>query len=119
MPISPVPNGHRLDAKLRALRGARASNCVCIALRVGLRRGRQTAVATKVIDLAKDGERDPTFCATSLKDVRPLSTKSSESPHGVTVGRRGSTRRRRLRLMFKLRSTQASILEMADYRESM
>ena len=49
-----------------------AFELVCIALRVGdCDDGVKQAIATKIIDLAKDGERDPNvLCEQALKDIR-------------------------------------------------
>jgi hypothetical protein len=71
MPITPFLNGHRLDAEDRRVVGL-AFELVCIALRVGdCDDGVKQAIATKIIDLAKDGERDPNvLCEQALKDIR-------------------------------------------------
>jgi hypothetical protein len=71
MPITPFLNGHRLDAEDRRVVGL-AFELVCIALRVGdCDDGVKQAIATKIIDLAKDGERDPNvLCEQALMDIR-------------------------------------------------
>ena len=71
MPITPFLNGHRLDAEDRRVVGL-AFKLVCIALRVGdCDDGVKQAIATKIIDLAKDGERDRNvLCEQALKDIR-------------------------------------------------
>jgi hypothetical protein len=71
MPITPFLNGYRLDAEDRRVVGL-AFELVCIALRVGdCDDGVKQAIATKIIDLAKGGERDPNvLCEQALKDIR-------------------------------------------------
>ena len=71
MPITPFLNGHRLDAEDRRVVGL-AFELVCIALRVGdCDDGVKQAIATKIIELTKDGERDPNvLCEQALKDIR-------------------------------------------------
>ena len=71
MPITPFLNGHRLDAEDRRVVGL-AFELVCIALRVGdCDDGVKQAIATKIIELAKDGERDPNvLCEQAIKDIR-------------------------------------------------
>jgi hypothetical protein len=71
MPITPFLNGHRLDAEDRRIVGL-AFEVVCITLRVGdCDDGVKQAIATKVIDLAKAGERNPDIlCERVLKDIR-------------------------------------------------
>jgi hypothetical protein len=71
MPITPFLNRHRLDAEDRRVVGL-AFELVCIALRVGdCDDGVKQAIATKIIDLAKDGERDPNvLCEQALMDIR-------------------------------------------------
>jgi hypothetical protein len=71
MPITPFLNGHRLDAEDRRIAGL-AFEVVCITLRVGdCDDGVKQAIATKVIDLAKAGERNPDIlCERVLKDIR-------------------------------------------------
>ena len=76
MPITPFLNGHRLDVEDRRVVGL-AFELVCIALRVGdCDDGVKQAIATKIIELAKDGERDPNVCEQALE--------ASPTPHGVT-----------------------------------
>ena len=71
MPIIPFLSGHRLDAEDRRVVGL-AFELVCIALRVGdCDDGVKQAIATKIIELAKDGERDPNvLCEQAIKDIR-------------------------------------------------
>ena len=71
MPITPFLNGHWLDAEDRRVVGL-AFELVCIALRVGdCDDGVKQAIATKITDLAKDGERNPNvLCEQALKDIR-------------------------------------------------
>jgi hypothetical protein len=71
MPITPFLNGHRLDAEDRRIVGL-AFEVVCITLRVGdCDDGVKQAIATKVIDLAKAGERNPDIlCERVLEDIR-------------------------------------------------
>jgi hypothetical protein len=77
MPITPFLNGHRLDAEDRRVVGL-AFELVCIALRVGdCDDGVKQAIATKIIDLAKDGERDPNvLCEQALKGEPPPSRRT-------------------------------------------
>jgi hypothetical protein len=71
MPISPFLNGHRLGSEDRRIVGV-AFEMVCIALRIGdSDDGVKQAIATKIIDLAKAGERNPDIlCEQALKDIR-------------------------------------------------
>ncbi len=71
MPISPFLNGHRLGSEDRRIVGV-AFEMVCIALRIGdSDDGVKQAIATKIIDLAKAGERNPDIlCEPALKDIR-------------------------------------------------
>jgi hypothetical protein len=71
MPISPFLNGHRLGSEDRRVVGV-AFELVCIALRVGdCDDGVKQAIAAKIIDLAKAGERNPDIlCEQALKDIR-------------------------------------------------
>jgi hypothetical protein len=59
MPITPFLNGHRLGSEDRRIVGI-AFQMVCITLRIGeCDDGVKQAIATKIIDLAKAGERKP------------------------------------------------------------
>ena len=71
MPITPFLNGHRLSSEDRRIVGV-AFELVCVALRTGdCDDGVKQAIATKIIDLAKDGERDPNvLCEQALMDIR-------------------------------------------------
>lgn len=71
MPITPFLNGERLDLEDKRVLGL-AFEMVCIALRIGdCDDGVKQAIATKIIDLAKAGERNPdTLCEQALKDIR-------------------------------------------------
>jgi hypothetical protein len=71
MPITPFINGHRFDAEDRRILGV-AFELVCITLRVGdCDDGVKQAIATKIIDLAKAGERNPDIlCEQALQDIR-------------------------------------------------
>jgi hypothetical protein len=68
---SPFLNGVRFDAETRRLLSV-ALEIVCIALRVGdCDDGVKQAIATKLIDLAKTGERNPDIlCERALMDIR-------------------------------------------------
>jgi hypothetical protein len=71
MPIRPFLNGERFDPETTRVLGV-AFEMVCVALRTGdcddvVRQ----AIATKIIDLAKVGERNPDLlCEQVLKDIR-------------------------------------------------
>jgi hypothetical protein len=69
--ITPFLNGVRFDAETRRLLSV-ALEIVCIALRVGdCDDGVKQAIATKLIDLAKTGERNPDIlCERALMDIR-------------------------------------------------
>jgi hypothetical protein len=71
MSITPFLNGYRFDAENRRIVGV-AFELVCIALRIGdSDDGVKQAIATKIIDLAKAGERNPdTLCEQALRDIR-------------------------------------------------
>jgi hypothetical protein len=72
MPITPYLNGYRFDAEDRRILGI-AFELVRITLRVGedCDDGVKQAIATKIIDLAKSGERNPDLlCEQALKDIR-------------------------------------------------
>ena len=71
MPISAFLNGTRVDAETRRILGV-AFEMVCIALRTGdCDYFVKQAIAAKVIDLAKAGERNPDLlCEQALKDIR-------------------------------------------------
>jgi hypothetical protein len=71
MPITPFLNGHRVSAEDRRILGV-AFELVCIGLRIGdCDDGVKRAIATKIIDLAKAGERNPDIlCEQALKEIR-------------------------------------------------
>jgi hypothetical protein len=71
MPITPFLNGTRFDSETTRVMGV-ALEMVCIALRVGLCDDDvKQAIATKIIDLAKTGERNPdVLCERVLKEIR-------------------------------------------------
>ena len=71
MPITPYLNGERFDPEIMRVLGV-AFGLVCIALQVeGSGDDVKQAIANKVIDLAKAGERNPDLlCERVLKDVR-------------------------------------------------
>ena len=71
MSIAPYLNGRRLSAEDRRILGV-AFTMVCITLRIGdSDDGVKHAIATKIIDLAKAGERNPdVLCEQALKDIR-------------------------------------------------
>ena len=71
MPITPFLNGERFDLEgERVLRVA--FEMVCVGLRTGdCDDGVKQAIATKLIALAKTGERNPDIlCEEVLKDIR-------------------------------------------------
>ena len=71
MSIIPFLNGHRFDRESRRVLDI-ALEMVCLALRTGdCDQGVKQAIATKVIALAKTGERNPDIlCEEVLKDIR-------------------------------------------------
>ena len=71
MPIGPFLNGERLDPETRRVLGI-AFEMVCIALRTEDSDDFvKQAIATKIIDLARAGERNPDLlCEQVLKDIR-------------------------------------------------
>jgi hypothetical protein len=81
MPIMPFLNGKHFDLEgERVLRVA--FEMVCIALRTGdCDDGVKQAIATKLIALAKAGERNPDIlCEEALKDIRrPQEWAASEA----------------------------------------
>jgi hypothetical protein len=80
MPITPFLDGERFDLEgKRVLR--LAFEMVCIALRTGDRdAGVKQAIATKLIALAKAGERNPDIlCEEVLEDIRRPQQAESEA----------------------------------------
>ena len=71
MPIRPFLNGQRFDQETVRILGV-AFEQVCIALRTGdCDDDVKNAIANKIIELAKDGERNPDLlCERALKDIR-------------------------------------------------
>jgi hypothetical protein len=71
MPITPFLNGARFDPEDKRVLGV-AFEMVCIALRIGdSDDGVKQAIATKIFDLAKAGERNPDIlCEQALNDIR-------------------------------------------------
>jgi hypothetical protein len=88
MPITPFLNGERFDLEgERVLRVA--FEMVCIALRTGdCDDGVKQAIATKLIALAKAGERNPNIlCEEVLKDIRrPQQWAASEAARSSVLG---------------------------------
>ena len=82
MPITPYLNGVRFDLETRRILGV-AVEIVCIALRTGdCDEDVKQAIATKLIELAKAGERNPDImCERVLEEIR--------GPQGVA--RQGDT----------------------------
>lgn len=71
MPIRPFLNGEQFDHDtIRVM--ALAFEAVCIALHIGNSADDvRQAIATKVIDLARNGERHPdVLCELALKEIR-------------------------------------------------
>jgi hypothetical protein len=68
MPIRSFLNGQRFDQEMVRI----AFEQVCIALRTGdCGDDVKNAIANKIIELAKDGERNPDLlCERALKDIR-------------------------------------------------
>ena len=71
MPIEPFLNGARFDPETKRVLGV-AFEMTCIALRAeGSDDLVKQAIATKIIDLARAGERNPDLlCEQALKDIR-------------------------------------------------
>jgi hypothetical protein len=71
MPITPYLNGVRFDLETRRKLGV-ALEIVCIALRTGdCDEDVKQAIATKLIELAKAGERNPDImCERVLEEIR-------------------------------------------------
>jgi hypothetical protein len=84
MPITPYLNGVRFDLETRRILGV-AFEIVCIALRTGdYDEYLKQAIATKVVELAKAGERNPDImCERVLEEIR--------GPQGVVRRRRAPT----------------------------
>ena len=71
MPISSFLNGERIDPETKRVLGV-AFEMTCIALRAeDSDDSVKQAIAAKIIDLAKAGERNPDIlCEQALKDIR-------------------------------------------------
>jgi len=71
MPIRPFLNGEKFDQDTVRVMGL-AFEAVCVALRIGNSDDDvRQAIATKVIDLARNGERHPdVLCELVLKEIR-------------------------------------------------
>jgi hypothetical protein len=71
MPIRPFLNGEYFDQETRRILGVAFAQ-VCIALRIGERDDHvKQAIANKIIELAKTGERNPdVLCEGALNNVR-------------------------------------------------
>jgi hypothetical protein len=72
MPITPYLNGERFEPETERVLGV-AFGQVCIALRIGASDDDDVkqAIANKVIELAKAGERNPDIlCERVLEDIR-------------------------------------------------
>ena len=70
MPITPFLDGHRFDQETKRVLGV-AFEIACIALRAENSDDFvKSAIARKIIDLAKAGERNPDLlCEQALKDI--------------------------------------------------
>jgi hypothetical protein len=71
MPITHYLNGERFEAETKRVLGI-AFEQVCVALRIGASDDDvKQAIANKVIELAKAGERNPDIlCERALEDIR-------------------------------------------------
>jgi hypothetical protein len=71
MPIGPFLSGTRFDPETKRILGV-AFEMVCVALQTeGSDDFVKQAIAAKIIDLAKAGERNPDLlCEHALKDIR-------------------------------------------------
>jgi hypothetical protein len=71
MPIRPFLNGEQFDQETVRILGV-AFEQTCIALRIGdCSDDVKNAIANKIIDLAKSGERNPDLlCERALDDIR-------------------------------------------------
>ena len=71
MPITPFLDGHRFDQETKRVLGV-AFEIACIALRAeDADDFVKQSIATKIIELAKAGERNPDLlCEQALKDIR-------------------------------------------------
>ena len=70
MPITPYLDGFAFDAEARRVMGI-AFEMACVALRIGRTDPAAAKAAERIIELAKDGERNPDLlCDGALKDLR-------------------------------------------------
>ena len=92
MPINPFLNGPRFHPEDRRILGV-AFELVGVALRIGDSGGDvKQAIATKIIELAKAGERNPDIlCEQALNDISGP-PKRSPSQLAATKGMLGSAR---------------------------
>jgi hypothetical protein len=88
MPISPFLNGDRFDPETKRILGV-AFEMVCIALRTGDCDDEvKQAIASKIIDLAKAGERNPDIlCELALKEIRTPHLQTPQSAASSTESR--------------------------------
>ena len=94
MPITPFLNGERFDLEGTRILGV-AFEAICIGLRTGDCDDRvKQAIATKLIALAKKGERNPDIlCEQVLKDIRtPQQWAASEPARSLLLGEQERTR---------------------------
>ncbi len=87
MPITPFLNGERFDPESARVLSV-ALEMVCIALRTGdCDDDIKQAIATKLIALAKAGERNPdVLCEEALKDIRqPQEWAASEAARSFVL----------------------------------
>jgi hypothetical protein len=89
-PSPPYLNGERLDLETKRVLGV-ALELVCIALRTGdCDDSVKQAIATKLIELAKAGERNPDLlCEQALKDI--VGRKFRPYPNPLRPWRGGGT----------------------------
>ena len=73
MPIRPFLNGEQFDEETVRILGCAFEQC-CVALRIGdCDDDMRQAIANKIIELAKTGERhSDRLCEGALKDIRPI-----------------------------------------------
>jgi hypothetical protein len=84
MPITPFLDGQRFDPETTRVLGV-ALEMVCIALRTGdCGDDIKQAIATKLIALAKVGERNPDIlCEEVVKDIRRPRSGPPQKLHGL------------------------------------
>jgi|SoiMethySBSTD1v2_1073268.scaffolds.fasta_scaffold597688_1 hypothetical protein len=93
MPIRRFLNGEKFDLETTRLLGV-AFELTCIALRVGDCDDHvKQAIASKIIALAKAGERSPdTLCEQVLKDIRtPQQWTASQPARSSVLGEQGGS----------------------------